>query len=373
MATFTKVGTRVRAQIRRAGVPSITETHDSMEEAQRWARAKEVELDSGKKTGVHGKTGMTMGETIDRYIAEKKDLARMPIHILGSIKKGLGKIRLDRLTDDDIVGYIKSKDFSPASGGLHFSYIGTVLRIAKVGWKYHVPEILELSRERLKFLKLIGASNERTRRPTAEELAMLMDYDFPNGTPMQDIILFAMATTMRQAEITRIDHSTFDEEDRTILIKDRKHPKKKKGNHKTVPLLAEAIEIIKRQEKKEGDTRVFPFEASTVSTYFSSACKKLGIEDLHFHDLRHEGVSRLFEMGYHVHEVQMFSGHEDLKTLQRYMHLKPQNVRKLEVVKIEPATIETVPVDFDMAELEEFKQFQKMKKMMAMMKQAEAA
>lgn len=379
MASIIPVGTnKVRAQIRRAGHPAMTKTftmktiEEAKIEAGKWVRKNEVEIDEGKKVGVHGKTGVTVAEAVQRYMTEKEaDLARMPMYILKTIQKNMGHLRLDKLTDDDIVAYIKARNFSAASGGLHFSYIGTVLKVAKFGWKYHVPEILDAARERMKFLSMIGPSKERTRRPTKEEIAKLLAFKFPESEiPMADIIQFAMATAMRQAEITRIEHSTYKQYNRTVIIEDRKHPKKKKGNHKTVPLTAEAIEIINRQVRKEGDERIFPFAPTTIGNYFSIACEKLGIDDLHFHDLRHEGTSRLFEMGYQVHEVQMFTGHEDLKTLQRYMHLKAEDVRRIETATVEKITAQPMAFEMDAATMEQFKMFQMMQ---AMMKQQQAA
>jgi integrase len=189
---------------------------------------------------------------------------------------------------------------------------------------------------------------------------MLLSYKFPTKIPMADIIRFAISSAMRQAEITRIDHATFNEKARTILITDRKHPTKKIGNHKTVPLLAESVDLIKAQPIAEGDTRVFPYRSETLGEYFRAACKKLGIVDLHFHDLRHLGTTRLFQMGYKIDEVQMFTGHEDWKMLQRYTHLKAENVRRFET----PKAVKPVAFEMDDATMEQFKMFQAMQAMM---------
>ena len=59
------------------------------------------------------------------------------------------------------------------------------------------------------------------------------------------------------------------------------------------------------------------------------ACKFLGIRDLTFHDLRHEATSRLFEMGYAIHEVAQFTLHDSWDELKRYANLRPKNVRDL--------------------------------------------
>jgi hypothetical protein len=367
MATFTTLGNgKVRAQIRRAGQPSIAKTWDTLKLAKEWARLTEATLDAGKKAGVHGQTGMSFGDACDRYIKEKGDISKTAVCIIGNLKEKLGKIRLQKISEDDIVGYIVNKKFgSPMSGSMHFSFFGTILKMAKFGWKYHVPEILEHAKGRLEVLELIGGSKARTRRPTLEELELLFNYKFPTDIPMNDIIRFAVSSAMRQAEITRIERTTLNTFEKTIVITDRKHPTKKKGNHQTVPLLPESLEIIKRQKHIEGDDRIFPYAAGTVGTYFTLACKQLGIVDLHFHDLRHEAASRLFEMGYQIHEVALFTGHTNWKMLQRYTHLKPKNLRSLEGMKSEePQT------QMDAETAAQFKMFQAM---MATMKQGEAA
>ena len=56
------------------------------------------------------------------------------------------------------------------------------------------------------------------------------------------------------------------------------------------------------------------------------ACKRVGIEDLRFHDLRHEATSRFFEKGLHVMEVAAITGHKDLRMLKRYTHLRAEDL-----------------------------------------------
>lgn len=369
MASIIQTGNKWRAQVRRAGQPVQTKTHDTEKEAKKWAAAIEVEIDSGKRVGIHGKTGVTLAQAIDRYLDEHKSSGRTAGDILRYLRDGMGKIYLEKMTDQDIVNYINSKGFSAASGALHFAFLRTVLKMAKVGWNYHVPDILDSARDRLKILKLIGKSTERDRRPTEDELERLINFNgYPSTMPMGDIIRFAVSSTMRQAEITRIKHSTFNEVEQTIVITDRKHPTKKMGNNKIVPLLQESIDIIKRQNKKEGNDNVFPFPPTYIGNLFCTACNALGIVDLHFHDLRHEGASRLFEMGYKIEEVAMFTGHEDWSMLKRYTHLKAKDIRRLKAVKTEPAKSE--PAEMDAETMKQFKQFQAM---MAMMKQNETA
>ena len=61
--------------------------------------------------------------------------------------------------------------------------------------------------------------------------------------------------------------------------------------------------------------------------------EELKIEDLHFHDLRHEGTSRLFEAGFSIEQVALVTGHKDWKMLRRYTHLKPEHLHIASVRK----------------------------------------
>ena len=67
-----------------------------------------------------------------------------------------------------------------------------------------------------------------------------------------------------------------------------------------------------------------------MSAAFTRACDKLKIEDLHFHDLRHEGTSRLFEAGLPIEKVALVTGHKDWRQLQRYANLKVEDLLKLQ-------------------------------------------
>jgi integrase len=74
--------------------------------------------------------------------------------------------------------------------------------------------------------------------------------------------------------------------------------------------------------------RIYPFCEGTVSQAFTKACRYCGIEDLVFHDLRHEAISRLFEAGYSIPEVALVSGHKSWKHLQRYTQIRPQSLHR---------------------------------------------
>lgn len=129
-----------------------------------------------------------------------------------------------------------------------------------------------------------------------------------------------MFSTRRQDEITRVEWKGLDKVHSRVFIKDMKHPGDKAGNDVWCDLPDHALNIALAMPKTS--ERVFPYDSRSISAAFTRACKVLAIEDLRFHDLRHEGVTRLFEIGETIPQVAAVSGHRSWASLQRYTHIK---------------------------------------------------
>jgi hypothetical protein len=138
--------------------------------------------------------------------------------------------------------------------------------------------------------------------------------------PMTKLVPFAIFSTRRQDEIVSMRWPDLDEVHNRVMVRDMKNPTEKIGNNVWVDLPAEAMKIIKSMPRLE--ERIFPYSADTVSASFTRACQFLGIEDLHFHDLRHDGISRLFELGLNIPHVATVSGHRSWQSLKRYTHIR---------------------------------------------------
>ena len=208
-------------------------------------------------------------------------------------------------------------------------------RIARSVWRVNIPgDPVGDAREALKLFGYKTKSTERDRRPTDDELARLCAVFDAKGAkqviPMSDIIMFAVHTAMRASEITRITGEDFNEEAKTVIIRDRKDPLQKEGNDQTVPVLPKALEIILRQPRGKGP--IFPYNSRTFSSIFPRACAKLGVVDLRFHDVRHEGTSRLFEMNYDIPSVAVFTGHRDWNQLRRYTQIRAHTLHRAEII-----------------------------------------
>lgn len=328
MASIVRVGEKWRALVRRAGFKTVCKTFTAKAEAARWAREIETGMDAQRHTETTGAMGLRLDGIIGRYESDF-EMGRTAANVLKHLRAGMGHLNLETLTAVAVVDYVVMRGYGPSTAAVEMAVLGRVLRVARSVWKMPVrPEIMTDARDALKLSGRVKKSRGRTRRPTADEIERLCDYfDTRSTLPMRDIIGFAVATAMRAGEITRLRWADLDADKGTITIRDRKDPKAKIGNHQTVPLLPDALAIVARQPQS-GDL-IFPFNENTFSSIFPRACQALGIEDLRFHDLRHEGASRLFEKGYQIHEVAMFTGHADWSMLKRYTQLRAEDLRRL--------------------------------------------
>lgn len=217
------------------------------------------------------------------------------------------------------------------------SYLRSVYKMANTLWGYNInDDLFDKALPTLHHLNLIGKSNRRTRRPTGEEIELLIiglrkrEKHLTSKIPFVDILNFSILSCMRISEVCAILWADLDIENKSVIVRNRKDPRKKSGNHMVVPLLGGAFEIIENQEKNVG--RIFPFNSRSVTAGFQRVRNELKIEDLRYHDLRLEGASRLFEKGYAIDEVAQVTGHRNINTLwQVYTELFPKRLHDKDV------------------------------------------
>jgi integrase len=312
--------------------------------AQQWSRHREAVLKQdgvGEKAAasLKAKDAVLVSSLIDRYIAEFysiKQWSAAKTYFLGDLKKRLGHWDATSITAEAVIEHVRQRllnGVKPSTAYMDLKWLRMVLKIARGAWGHPVQlDALNHGLHTALHLELVSESTRRDRRPTEEELTRLRDHFDPSNRqsriPMREVIDFAIASTRRLGEIFRLRWNDIDRQSMTVIVRDMKSPKGSKGNDVVVKLSREALAIIDQQPRI--DERVFPFNPETAQGSFARGCQRLGIEDLHFHDLRHEGVSRLFETGYQIHEVAQFSGHLDWGTLRRYTNLRPANLRLLE-------------------------------------------
>jgi integrase len=335
-----------RVQVRR-GRRSWNKTFRMKADAEAWAREIEraVDLDIDP-TASRITTKDSFASLINRHIDDLatygKPLRRSKESVLRRLETELGSEAIADLTRERLIQYGRERvkaGAGPATLAIDISFIGTVLTHAAALHGLQVnTEAVRLARVALRRMGAIGRGQERDRRPTEDELKKLFadfDANTRNTMPMTAITKFAIATAMRLDEIVRIEWRHLDPRTRTILVENRKDPRNKDGNDQRVPLLAAAgydgYELLEEQRQRIGGNggRCFPYNGRSVGTNFRRTCEDLKIENLHFHDLRHEGTSRLFEAGLTIEQVPLVTGHKDWKMLKRYTQLRPENLHAL--------------------------------------------
>lgn len=312
-----------------------SQTFDRKATAQVWIKRRETQMaEPGAMTKANRK-GVTVKDMIERYLDEYEKLRP-----LGKTKRAtlkaisetwLGK-HLDKdITSQMLVEYANDRmqkdGVQPQTVGSDLAHLGAVLSVARPAWGYDIdPMAMPDARRVLRKMGAVSKSKERERRPTLKELDALLQYfgemrdRRKQEIDMVRVVVFALFSTRRQEEITRIKWGSIDEARRMVLITDMKNPGQKYGNDVWCLVPDEAWAVMQSMPKVA--EQVFPYNARSVSASFTRACHFLEIDDLHFHDLRHDGVSRLFEMGWDIPKVASVSGHRDWNSMRRYTHLK---------------------------------------------------
>lgn len=321
---------RWRALVRRKGFAAQCKTFATQAEAKAWVRRTEAAMDGAAPSLQAAE--VTISELIRAY-RKLRDQAR-PIsdssnehYQLKTLERLLGAYVAARMTPDDLAGFAsarKDEGAGPYTVNMDVSKLGTVMRYGAASLRVSLPDVVGSARPLLTHLRLIGGGGIRERRPTDDELQRILDYlREHHGDVYADATAFAAATAMRRGEVCALKRSDLDAATRCATVA-RKHPRKGKVVQ-TVPIVGDGWDIAMRQPENE-DGRVFPVHEQTLSKYFRWACRDLSIPDLHFHDLRHDGTSKLFEAGYSVPEVALVTGHKSMAHLSRYTNLRPEDV-----------------------------------------------
>jgi integrase len=311
---------------------SESKTFEREAAARTWMKKREAEL---AKPGALGRPrdgrGATLADAIDRYIGESRhQIGKTKAQVLSALKQDeIAGMACAEIGSADIIALTHrlSEGRQPQTVQNYLSHLGAVFKVARPAWRMDLdPQALSDARMVGQRLGLTAKSGKRDRRPTLAELDRLMSFFAgraqrrPDSVPMHVLIAFAIFSTRRQDEICRIVREDLDARHSRIWVRDMKHPGEKIGNDVLVDLPEPALAIITAQGAKAG--RLFPYSSENVSTQFTRACKILDIDNLHFHDLRHEGISRLFEMGFSIPRAATVSGHRTWSSLQRYSHLR---------------------------------------------------
>ena len=329
MATIRKRGVRWNVQVRRKDFPPLSKSFLVKADAQAWARKREAEIDRGETPQAEQAANLkTFGDLLRRYKAEVTPLKRGAMfeqsRIEALLKHPLSNMTTQCLRPANFAAYRNErlKVVAAPTVRRELAILQHCFEVARKEWGVSIAPnpIAEIAKP--------SDGRPRERRVSESEFECLeRELRQARNPYVRDVFLFAIATGMRRGEILALVWEHVDLENRTALLLMTKN-----GEPRTVPLSPPALELLARIRSNDPNAKgqVFPLTANAFRLAWDRMMRRSKIENLRFHDLRHEAISRFFEMGLSVPEVSLISGHKDVRMLFRYTHLKPENVaRKL--------------------------------------------
>ena len=315
MATIRKRGNKYHVQIRLSGSPSTTKSFNTKKDAQAWARQMEIKHDQNdllpnRNCLKHIPLSELVVRYLDEVVSRKRCGQTDAITLNAFLKHSITQTPLSEITKADFAKYRddRLKMIKASTLKRELNPLRHMFEIAKTEW--NIP----LKENPLDKLKLNAPDNKRQRRLQAGEYDRLIKAARTRQNPwIEKLIIFAIETAMRRGEIFALRWGDVNLERRCVTILESKN-----GHSRTIPLTPKAHDLLQGLERE--DDRVFPVTKNALKMAWGRMMTLAGIEDLRFHDLRHEAVSRFFEMGLTVPEVASISGHKDMKMLMRYAH-----------------------------------------------------
>jgi len=344
----TKAGKiRYRAEIRKniTGYPPFSEskTFSKQSAAEAWLRKRETEIDENPDIMKGRKSVMLLGEAIDRFLSESGELYARTVRLTLKTLKNMPIAALDitKMSRSDFADFATARragcaGYEPVSGATvlqDLRMMRVVLNRAELLWGY--PAALhEFDRalEGLMRSRVVHSSRQRDVLPSADDLRRLTLYfyrDWLAGKtimPVHLIMWLAIYTARREAELTCLDLRDFDRDSLAWTARDLKSPYGSEGDHKAFAVLPQVLPLVDlllsplyRSRMPGDENLLLPLNPRSIANRFRKGRRALGIsEDICFHTLRHEGLTRLAEDGWSIPQMQTVSLHGSWSSLQRY-------------------------------------------------------
>ena len=330
MAAIRNRNGKWQAQVRIQGHAPTTKTFTSRRDAERWARHTEAELEASVFRVDHRVLERTVvRDLFDRYRREvtvtKRGAASEERRLDGFMREAWAALPLAKLTPQVFSRYrdTRLKTVSPGTVIRDLGLLRAIFEVARLEWDYPLPE------NPVAKVRKPKAPDARERRLQEGELGLLLraSETVRNGW-LRTGILLAVETGMRRGEMLSIVWDDICFKTATLLIRETKN-----GHARRIPLTENAIGLLKAMSGDVADRRglIFPVSGNAFRLCWERCKRKAAedrssIADLRFHDLRHEAISRFFEMGLSVPEVALISGHRDPRMLFRYTHLRAEDL-----------------------------------------------
>ena len=320
MATFRKRNNLWQVQVRSRRHGSVSQSFHRKADAQKWALEQEALMQSGQWSRTMDR-GFRLSDLMTKYRDEvtpkKRSHQREITRINRLLTESIMQLPFSEFTSAKVAAF---RDRRLIDGPRATEYDLVLLRhawnIAKVEWGWALgPNPLE----KIKFPKPNPA---RERRLMPGEFSQLQAAaSTMSSWYLWPIVELAIETAMRKSELLSLQWSNIDLEKSIALL-----PQTKNGSSRWVPLSPRACEMLLSLEKT--DERVFPIGPDALRYGWDRLCRKAEIAGLRFHDLRHEAVSRLFEMNLTVPEVAFISGHKTPSQLFKYAQINKLRIKE---------------------------------------------
>jgi len=256
-------------------------------------------------------------ELLERYLLEVTARCRSKredtFRLRALQRRWIAQLSLEELTPEKLRRY-RNERLAVVSAGTvlrELAYFSSVINHARSEWDLEIDNPVRAIRKPM-------PPPGRSRLLTEIELQRLLKSAEPcikSSNPYWPyIIRFALESAMRRGEILGLRWSVVNLDARTIHLSQTKN-----GSSRVVPLSTGAVNVL-REVPRDGSDRVFPVTGYALSAAFERFRRRAGIEDFHFHDLRHMAITRLSERLPNVIELAAVSGHRSLKMLHRYYH-----------------------------------------------------
>jgi integrase len=346
MGTITKRGElQWQAKVRRRGFPTQSRTFSYKEDAEKWARAVERELETSGFVNRREADRNTFGDVLRKYQKEvtpsKKSADIESIKIDVILKDALlPKLKMSAITSTAVASWRdrRLKTVSGATVNREIDVLSTVLNHARREWGIHVENPIP-------HVKRPEKARARNRRFSAEEegylLAALTGGErLGNGTFSKGarnpwllpLVQLAMETAMRRGELLSLEWENVDLTRQTAHLPDTKN-----GDARTVPLSTKAVAILAAllspevAEDEVGDTevtrtgRVFATTALALRKGFTRAIERA--QEQYRADCKVAKRKPLAKLS-NVLELSAVTGHRDLRMLKRYYHPRAEDLAK---------------------------------------------
>jgi integrase len=327
MATYRKRNDKWQARVQRSGQSSIAKSFNNKADAIKWARNVESQLDLG--TLAPKQAMPRLMPILERYVEEvtptKKGAPQEHYRAYQLKKTKLAAMYLDKITGEVIAQYRDQRltEVSNNTVRLELAFLSVLFEQCRKEWGLAVSNPV-------KQIRMPKPGKPRQRRLEAgEEEALLAACKASGAHYLHSFVVLAIETGMRFSELAGVVRANVNFEKRTIYLPDTKN-----GESRTVPLSTRALNAIHALPSSING-RLFNVKPGSIRSAYLIAVQNAQatkpecdtfLRGLRFHDLRHEAVTRLFEKGLNPIEVGMVSGHKTLSMLQRYTHLRSEEL-----------------------------------------------